>query len=271
MNTDKEKEFISRMGFAKKALRPEQHGILADWGQIPQFTKNYRTGWKFYLDDKKVYQGGMGEASWSYRSKKGEESLSIQVTVFSKGQKAAIERMIMKATATTTMFCPYGPASESVGDFAAMSLNERIKDSIMWIYYNVLVEIDASDNRYNVLPMAKSMQAFMEKHVSTEIDKHLPRVERIEVNPPRVGVGKKFQVKLYLPEDPASSDWMIDIDESLDKPGYLNYVTRDGLTATFIGKKPGQGLISVQVLDKKTLLSPVLEISVEIEGGKSKQ
>ncbi|HEX7499135.1 MAG TPA: hypothetical protein VF524_02410, partial [Polyangia bacterium] len=95
----------------------------------------------------------------------------------------------------------------------------------------------------------------------------LPVVEHVKVSKQQIHVGEEFQVTIVLGKQTPLDSVLTDFSEVLDPKTMednLELVTRTPLTATFKAVKLGQAHIDVSVMDRKTLLSPPLSLTVDV-------
>ena len=83
----------------------------------------------------------------------------------------------------------------------------------------------------------------------------------------RILVGEEFQVTIVLGKQTPLDSVLTDFSEVLDlktMEDKLELMTRTALSATFRAEKPGQTHIDVPVMDRKTLLSPPLRVTIDV-------
>jgi hypothetical protein len=137
----------------------------------------------------------------------------------------------------------------------------------MWVYRNVAVEVDNDGTTLAVEPAAQAIQKFMEAHKVTRLADHLPVVEHVKVSKQEIHVGDEFQVAIVLGKQTPLDSVLTDFAEVLDPKTMedkLELMTRNALTSTFKAERPGQATVDIQVMDRKTLLSPPLTVVVAV-------
>jgi hypothetical protein len=77
-----------------------------------------------------------------------------------------------------------------------------------------------------------------------------------------INVGDEFQVSITLGKHTPPDYVITDFDEALQHK--LELFTSTPLTATYRAKTPGQTRIDIPVMDRKTLLSPLRSVTVNI-------
>jgi hypothetical protein len=107
----------------------------------------------------------------------------------------------------------------------------------------------------------------MEAHKVTRLADHLPVVEHVKVSKQEIHVGDEFQVAIVLGKQTPLDSVLTDFAEVLDPKTMedkLELMTRNALTSTFKAERPGQATVDIQVMDRKTLLSPPLTVVVAV-------
>lgn len=264
----KQKPFAERMGFANQS-HPSGEGIVADWSVLPVETKAVRRGWTFVGSGISPITdlGGGGDAMWNYawKEEKGR-TLSIHVVVFNKGQPAAVEKMDRVGNGSNMPVNPFGPAPDKMklGDWTAMPYPEQANKrgrthSVFWVYRNVFAHVRMTDGEgANALPIARAIQAFMEKHQVDDLSAHLPKVSDLRIVPRRVSVGETFRTEVI---GALNTDWQISVQ---DLEGGVECEAREGLSSTWEAVDAGRAVFEAVIMDKKSLLSATRRASVEV-------
>lgn len=265
-------DFDIQMGFDKSPLRPPSEGIVAGWTELPKQTRSLRKGWKLWRETAVPLHTDGGTIEWTYSAKAHEDDrLSIKVEVYQGGQQRAVEAMKAIGRSSNMPRNPFGPAPEwmRLGDFAAMPFPERASPtspvrSVFWVYYNALVQaqVVAEHTQFDVLPVARAIQSFMEQHVVSDLPRHLPAVRGLSVPPEPAHVGDVVTLELVPESGTDVSSWLIRIDS----PGQLlrGRASHDPLVALFEAEAPGRAILEAIVFDRKTLLSRRLEGAIEV-------
>jgi hypothetical protein len=265
-------DFAVLMAFEQHPPRPAAHGIFADWTRLPAATKPFRARWKHWNDTTSPLPTAGGGAEWIYSSKTVErDHLMVRVEIYQGGQKEAIERMNAVGHSSNALSNPFGPAPESMrlGDYTAMLFPERISDQspvqdVFWVYYNAFarVRLSAIETTFDVMPMARAIQAFMKEQVVTDLPNHCPAVLAIEAPAKPVHVGETFSVKLVVKPGIDFAGWFVEIDHPGDLLSDLS--SADPLVGLFEAEGTGHAALQAFVLDKKSLLSKRLEAAIEV-------
>lgn len=261
--------FAERMGFASRSFRPSNEGVVADWSLLPPETKAVRRGWTYVGSaiSPATELGGGGRAEWNYAWKADNvRSLSIYILAFNRGQPAAVEKMDHVGNSSNMSVNPFGPAPDKMklGDWAAMPYPEQASKrgrthSIFWVYRNVFVDVRMSHSEdADVIPVARAIQAFMEKHQVDDLPAHLPKISDLRIVPRRVSVGETFRAEVV---GAVNTNWQISVQ---DVEGKVECEARDGASSTWEAVEAGLAVLEAVIMDKKSLLSATRRTSVEV-------
>jgi len=257
-------DFKNRIGFSSLASVNPTDGVRANWDELPAVLSGIVKGKRAYADHANVSRSGVGQKGVVWRLKQG--TLSIKVVVCGAGPAGAHQVFLEKASATMMMKIPYERTPQPLGDLAVYS--PRSPSSVlMWVYRNVAVEVDNDGTTLAVEPAAHAIQKFMEAHKVTRLADHLPVVEHVKVSKQEIHVGDEFQVAIVLGKQTPLDSVLTDFAEVLDPKTMedkLELMTRNALTSTFKAERPGQATVDIQVMDRKTLLSPPLTVVVAV-------
>jgi len=257
-------DFKSRIGFSKLAELAGSDGVRANWDDLPKVLGGITKGKRAYSDRANPTQSGEGTRDISWRLKEG--SLIVDVLVSGSGPAGAQQAFLRRASATTRGKVPYDLRPGRLGDLAVCNpLNAS--GVVMWIYRNVYVVVDGDGTGIDLDPAVHAIQKFMEAHKVTRLADHLPVVEHVKVSKQQIHVGEEFQVTIVLGKQTPLDSVLTDFSEVLDPKTMedkLELMTSTALSATFRAEKPGQTHIDVPVMDRKTLLSPPLRVTIDV-------
>jgi len=273
MPQDTTQDFPTRMGFARRAPRPPSDGVVADWSQLPAETKGYRGGWSLLAHDTRPADDPAGAAAsqWTYAGKAEPDArLSVEITAFAAGQKAAMAGMDAISHSSHMAVNPYGPAPESMrlGDWTAVASPDYAARTghttrIFWVLGNVLadVRVNRRDDEADVLPIARAVQAFMARHQVSDLPARLPTAHELTISPAHVTVGQEFRAELTTAAPLPAWRYRIQIVD-----GEADPLTQDGPVATYRATAAGTVTLDAVVYDAQTLLSARRRATVEVAG-----
>jgi len=237
---------------------------------MPQWTKPFRKGFRLSnsATDPLPTLGGIAE--WSYVSQV-DHNTTLRVTIEvhqGGGQEQALESMKRVGRSASMTPNPFGPTPRSIqlGDYSAMLFPERggpARD-VFWVYYNTFARVRVMSTTvvtFDVMPVARAIQSFMEEHVSTDVPKYLPARLLLPSKP--LHVGDVVSVKLATTaEADTATPFILPF---YDKGNLLTRrATRDSKTAEFEAAGAGDAIVGVVVFDKHTLQAQRLEGKIEI-------
>lgn len=256
--------FKTRIGFASLPTVDPARGVRADWTQLPAALRALVKGKRPYDVDLSPSGSATGTASFSWKLR--EDSILVKIHVSGTGGDGARQAFLRRASATTRQTIPYVLRPRPIGELAVQGPRHPA-GSLMWIYRNVFVWVNADGATLDAGPVAEAIQRFMEAHAVPLLPDHLPVVEKVKVSTNEIHVGDVFQVSLVLGAKTALASVTVNFAEVLDKKtgeDHLELVTREPLVATFKATKTGQATIDIPVMDRKTLLSPPLSVVIDV-------
>jgi hypothetical protein len=257
-------DFKNRIGFASLAGVSPTDGVRANWDELPSVLSGIVKGKRAYADQTNNSQSGVGQKGVVWRLKQG--TLSVKVVVCGAGPAGAQQAFLEKASATMMTRIPYERTPQPLGDLAVYS--PRVPAGhLLWVYRNVAVEVGNDGTTLAVEPAAHAIQKFMAAHTVARLADHLPVVEQVKVSSQEIHVGEEFQVTIRLGKQTRLDSVVTDFAEVLDPKTLedkLELVTRTALSATFRAEKPGRTQVDVPVMDRKTLLSPPLSVTIDV-------
>jgi hypothetical protein len=179
----------------------------------------------------------------------------------SAGPAGAHQALLARASATMMLKIPYERRPARLGDLAIHDPRNP-SQGVMWVYRNVCVVLDNDGTTLDVGPAAQAIQRFMEAHQVSRLADHLPAVDQVKLSANEIHVGDEFQVSITLGKHTPPDSVITDFDEALQHK--LELLTTTPLTATYKAKTPGQTRVDIPVVDRKTLLSPPLSVTINI-------
>jgi len=264
MDHDNLADFIKRIGYSTLAAVNPSDGVRANWDELPVSLAGIVKGKPANQNRASTSKSGSGSRSFSWKDKKG--TFLIEVYVSGTGATGAHQALLARASATMMMKIPYERRPAPLGDLAIH--DPRFPSEIvMWVYRNVFVLVSDGGTASDVGPAAQAIQRFMEAREVPRLVEHLPVVEKLKVSPDQIRVGDVFQVTIVLGKNTALESVTTDFSEVLDAntmEDKLEFLTRTPLTATFKAEKAGQTHVDVPVMDRKTLLSPPLSVTINV-------
>ena len=257
-------EFKTRIGFAKLATMDQGLGVRANWDELPKALSALVKGKRPYSDSTTLWRTGLGIKEYSWQL--GEESLLIQIHVSGRGPLGA-QRAFLDRMATSSMGrLPYELMPGQIGDLAVYYPPDP-NNTHLWLYRNVFVYLSNEGKKVDSNAMARAIQQFMEAHRVPRLSDHLPVVDQVKLSPKEIHVGDEFKVAIVLgkntPLASLDTNFSSPIDPKTKEPE-LTYVSRTPLEGTFKAERPGKATVEVEVMDRKTLLSPPLSSTVDV-------
>jgi len=132
---------------------------------------------------------------------------------------------------------------------------------IYWVFYNICIHIDCTDENADVIPLARYLQQQMQKGLVPSAKASRPQFERVEVSSTRVPVGEEFRTWIVLPASLLISNLEIEIDYDSDR---LQFRESSKIGWVLKGKAPGRAKIKFHATDKRTLLRNSFSTYVEV-------
>jgi hypothetical protein len=254
--------FKERIQFSRIATMGGVDGVKADWDDLSKELSAALKPKRLVFSDSVTSGSALMRKQLVWR--KGDASVLIWVFVSGSGFAPVRERLLYLVTETTRPDIPYDPGPSNLGDLAIQSADGRA-DTIIWVYRNVCVCVrDANDS--SVESIARIIQSFMERHHVARMVDHLPRVDRVDASARQVRVGDEWRVAIRLGKATLIDSVTTDIHEVFDESGgyRLESVSSSGLEAIYRATAPGTARVDIRVVDRKTLLSPPLSVTLEI-------
>lgn len=256
--------FKERIQFSSLPVMSPSEGVRANWNELPAVLSAIVKGKRPYHDSVHISQSGLGERETIWRLKEG--TLSVEIFVSGEGPAGARQAFIARASSTTMWKIPYERAPVQLGDLAICSPSSPSR-VVMWVYRNVFIVLHNDGTSIDVRPAAQAIQRFMEAHRVSRLADQLPFVDQVKVSAREIHIGDEFKVAIVLgkttPLDSVETDFTSSFDPKTTQPR-LAQVSRSPLEVTYKATMAGQATIDVQVMDRKTLLSPPVSITVDV-------
>jgi hypothetical protein len=252
--------YKSRIGFSKLAALGGPDGVRADWEDLPHaLTAELKD---LELDWTEVSPAGLGRArsEWGW-TQQGKQVLHLKVIVFGTGVAAAQQGLLEMSSQTMMVEIPYEAGPAGLGDLAVQG-RKAPSLVVMWVFRNVCVHIDNATSGFAIEPFARAVQAFMNAHRVPRIAEHLPRISAIDVAPKKIHVGDDLKVSIVLSPDTHPASVVTDFTEVGELK--LQRLAREPMTASYRAEHAGQAQVDIAVVDRKTLLSPPLSITIDV-------
>ena len=258
--------FKERIGFSKLKEVTGPDGVLARWEDLQKALTIQLKRLRLERTDCSVVESGMGEAEWIWR--RGESSVDVSIFVSGAGPEKAQQKLLAIGSNTTMVRIPYEAGPADLGD---LSIHDpRYPASgVTWVYKNICVDINTDGSGVDVEPIARVIQKFMEAHRVARLAEHLPRVERVDVSAKQIHVGEEWRVSFELGKKTPIESVLTEVGEewqslNLGWNRRLEAIKHSPLGAVYRGVAPGTARVQIRVVDRKTLLSPPLSVTVDV-------
>jgi hypothetical protein len=258
--------FKDRIGFSKLKQVTGPDGVLAMWEDLQKTLSLQLKPMRLESTDGSATESGMGEAEWIWKG--GQSSIDVSIFVSGAGPAKAQRQLLSIASATTMVRIPYESGPPGLGDLSIH--NPRYPAAgVIWVYKNVCVQVDNDGSDVDVEPIARAVQKFMEAHRVARLAEHLPRVERVDVSAKQIHVGEEWRVSFELGKNTPMESVLTEIDEEWQSLEYgwhprLEALKHSPLGAVYRGVEPGTARVQIRVVDRRTLLSPPLSVTVDV-------
>jgi hypothetical protein len=251
-------DFKNRVGFSRLAGAHGLDGVVASWEELPKGLigiKGKRT------DSGQAILLGSGLTKIKFIWQRGDEHFSVWVFVSGTGPARAQEKLLSLASENMMVKIPYDAGPPGLGDLSIQSLSPPAQ-VMMWVYRNVCVYVSNERSGREIEPMARAIQHFMEAHRVSRLGDHLPKVDRVDVSAEQIHVGDELKLSIILGKTTPLESVRTHFNEVGEHR--LEVLSIQPLTATYRAKEPGQARIDIPVVDRKTLLSPPLSVTIDI-------
>jgi hypothetical protein len=255
--------FLDRIGFSKLEQLTGTDGVRAGWDDLRAILSAQLRQLRPRHFDTHIVESSLVEADWNWQ--RGDNYLSVSIFVSGAGFVRIHRRLRALSTETSMVRIPYGPGPSGLGD---LSMRHQVpgSDVIMWAYRNVCVSLGGDGPEVDLEPVARTIQRFLEIHRVPRVAEYLPRVDRIDSSAKTVHVGEEWRVGFQLVKEVATDSVTAEILEVVDGAGHrhLERIHASDRQATYRAASPGVAQVEIHVVDRKTLLSPPLAVSVEV-------
>jgi hypothetical protein len=102
----------------------------------------------------------------------------------------------------------------------------------------------------------------MESHLVPNISAYLPKVDALDLSPRSIHVGDEVHLAVKLAKGTSPETIVTSIEQGNER--LLMAKDIQALTGTYRAEHPGKSRIDVLLVDRKTLLSPPLSVSIEV-------
>jgi hypothetical protein len=253
-------EFRKSLGIDDLPGLESTAGVVLDWCSLPAALAPQLGDLREDLPSPDLFSllgPGRAQMGWSWR--RGERHLLLEVLVSGTGPAAAREHLLRLVDSWQMTPMPHYHPPEPFGDLALCIRDPP--EYMMWVFRNVCVKVDSHGlDLVPLAPIARAVQELMERHTVPDIAPHIPRPAAIDVSAERIRVGEVVEVTLRRNPDVAATTSFTMVPD-LDA---LGVVKARGLSWSFRGKKPGKASIEVILAHDNTLLSPPLEVVIEV-------
>jgi hypothetical protein len=195
--------------------------------------------------------------TWKLGQEGKEESIRINVHIFSGSKTSALYRFIELGSSGSAAELLYGKGDPGLGQYSAQSAAPGINRRYFWVYYNMIVDIVYHNSDADVDAVNKWFQRQAESHLKDSIDADLPSVDDILCDNLAPKVGETVTVSMN-PLPNISHDFYID-GQGLR----LRQEAPDRLS--FLACKAGDVKLGILVVDKNTLLMKTKEFDIEVQ------
>jgi hypothetical protein len=252
--------FKEKIGFSEIVDAPTPDtGVVADWDGVLALLPSKDGGWELTSDEVTPMKPGLVRREWSFQ--RGEGVITVTVYVSSIGFAAVRELMLFDASATSLPFNPYVRGPEKLGQLSIRTPDATLQN-VRWVFHNVCVKIREEEDELSVEPMARSIQAFMEKHVSQYVSQSLPRIDSVELSKNPVQVGGELVAKVIPKKGSGLKDLLIEFSAPVEE---LDLIRESEATSAFRALRPGTVDMEVKVSHSKSLLMSQTQLQVRIQ------
>ena len=172
-------------------------------------------------------------------------------------------RLIYIASATMMGDIPFKKSEPSIGTLC-VGLPDAEDKTFIWLFRNICVHVRGMDTHANIEGFAKWVQAFAEKAVVADFRPRMPQIKSFSIAPQVVSIDGEFSTRCILAEADGADPSRYSFDYRFDEQA-LELVDEEENEATFAAFSPGETGISVQVFDRRTLLSNWTTALVEVK------
>ncbi|MEO8053539.1 MAG: hypothetical protein ABI768_00180 [Acidobacteriota bacterium] len=233
--------------------------VVFEWPDLETGAGLRDGGWRRLVDF--VTSDAPGEGYRVQKARNDRGTFTVEIHVSSSGSRTARERLVELAGRTMTVDIPYVAGPTGLGDLAITHVNPKVP-TLIWVYANVCVSVDADDSGVDLLVFARDLQRQMESHLGT-VASEIPRIAELVVDPSRLHVGDEARVTVRLAsKQPDAVFFKVE-----DPDDRLSLAHEDANVFRFSGKTAGTSTLRATVIDRKTLLSASSSAVVVVSDG----
>ncbi|QRK07177.1 hypothetical protein JQX13_45215 [Archangium violaceum] len=259
VNPQKLKEFKDRIGFDQVVFSPNPDvGVVADWDGVKEFLPTSEAGWEPFSEDVYTHSGGLVSRNWVFR--RGKATFILRIHVSSNGTAAARERFLSGVTITSMRRVPYVRGPAWLGQLSVQMPGTPLR-TVFWIFHNVYVELRDTSG-ISVEPIARSLQGYMERHVSQHVSQSLPRIDKVTVSKSQLQVGEEVEIQVHPKQSQSLQQLRIEIQSN---PEELDLTKQSSTSSTYQALRPGKSTVEAWLSDTKFLLMSRVQVQVDVQ------
>lgn len=190
-----------------------------------------------------------------------KEVVTVTIFVSGEGDVAAREWFLARASASTVPEIPFRRSNLELGQLAVETEGPLTRE-ILWLFHNLAFHVRAIRTQASVRAVAERLQQLAATEGPHDLTPSRPRMADREAAPKRK-VGELLRVPL-LEQPPADLLGQYKIEVRTRGNG-LDFVGFEGNEALFEAQVPGVDHLTINVIDRSTLLSNQVEADVEVE------
>jgi len=249
-------EFKERISFDDAVRRAaDTRMVVFEWPKPQRMPPLEGRNWT-PVSDSIVARSGGAEAIWNMAS--NEDTMTLGIYISSYGAQTAMERFLELTTENTMPLVPYERVEPTLGTITVQHIGSEDTVRILW-FQNLTAKIIGPHK--SVVDFSEWIQQVAEKHLIGDIEQHFPGIQSVSLSPEKVSVGESGQMEIRLSPEHALDRYKIEAFAAND---LIVIDWHDGAELEFRGVEPGIGKVSVQVIDRHTMLtsSQVIEVTV---------
>lgn len=217
-------------------------------------------GWEL-TSDLTWYEMGGGVRDLSFA--RGEEAVTITLFVSGAGEAAAREWFLVRASSTAAPEIPFRRNDDLGLGQLAVEMEGSLSREILWLFHNMVFHVRAIGSQISVRAVARRLQ----QRAATSQEVHdlapsRPKMAALESAPKRK-IGDLLRVPV-LEQPPEDLLRRYEIEVSTEGEA-IDFVGFEGNEALFEAQAPGIDHLTINVIDRDTLLSNRIEADVEVE------
>jgi hypothetical protein len=235
-------------------------GVAAAWPDLRQFFPPDERDWESYRDEVNFTDvAGLIERLYMYR--KGAAQITIDVFVSSSGPQPAVQRLIDTLVSTSIGFRRFERGPTDIGQLCLVLPLPNA--TLLVINRNVFVRIRRTNHSMDLVPMARSLTAFMNANVVPAIVGRRPTFAQISLKPESPAVNSSATVSLQLPADFPAADLMWTTSPDLDTD-VVEKRDQGPDSAELRLRRAGRVEVPLWLADRRTLLSSESRLAIDV-------